>query len=102
MKIVAAAIVAASLIAGSSAVAKSRENVELRVSTAGVNFADAASVAKFRAQVAKEIAAQCNPGDRVNADLSPDFKCRNSMQQVSEVRIAQLTTNANSRMAIID
>jgi UrcA family protein len=103
MKFVAAAVVAASLIVGGTAgFAKARENVELRVPTAGVDFADAGSVAKFRAKVAKEIAEQCNPGDRINADLSPDFKCRKSMQQVSEVRIAQLATTANSRMAIVD
>lgn len=102
MKIVAAALVAAGLLAGSSAgIAKPREQVELRVSTDGVNFADAESVAQFRERVARQIAAACNPGDRVNADLAPDFKCRKSMQQVSETRIAQLS-NANSQMAIID
>lgn len=102
MKIVAAAFVAASLLAAPSVgFAKARENVELRVSTQGVNFSDASSVAKFRSNVAKQIAAACNPGDRVNADLMPDFACRNSMAQVSETRIAQLTTG-NSMMATVE
>ena len=102
MKIVAAAFVAASLLAAPSVgFAKARENVELRVSTAGVNFSDASSVAKFRSAVAKQIEAACNPGDRINADLSPDFACRNSMAQVSETRIAHLT-NSNSMMATVE
>ncbi|MCW2336943.1 UrcA family protein [Sphingobium sp. B2D3A] len=102
MKIVAAALVAAGLLVGSSAgFAKPRENVEVRVSTDGVNFADAESVDQFRGRVAREIAAACNPGNRVNADLAPDFKCRKSMKQVSETRIAQLS-NSNARMATMD
>lgn len=102
MKIVAAAFVAASLLAAPSAgFAKARENVELRVSTQGVNFSDASSVAKFRSNVAKQIEVACNPGDRVNADLMPDFACRNSLTQVSETRIAQLS-NGNSMMATVE
>lgn len=103
MKTVAAAIIAASLLAGSTgAFAKARENVAVRVSTAGVNFADAESVAQFRARMAREIQAACNPGDRLNADLTPDFQCRKSMASVGEVRIAQLAGKTNSMMATVD
>ena len=103
MKTVTAALAAVSLIAGATgAFAKARENVETRISTAGVNFADAESVAKFRARVAKEIEAVCNPGERLNADAKPDFACRQSMAQVSETRIAALTTKPNSAMATVD
>ncbi len=103
MKIVAAALVAASLIAGSTgAFAKGQENIAVRVSTAGVNFADADSVAKFRSRVAREVAVACNPGDRLNADMKPDFKCRKSMAAVTETRIAALSGNANSQMAIVE
>ena len=106
MKTVTAALAAVSLIAGATgatgAFAKARENVETRISTAGVNFADAESVAKFRARVAKEIEAVCNPGERLNADTKPDFACRQSMAQVSETRIAALTTKPNSAMAIVE
>lgn len=103
MKTVTAALAAVSLIAGASgAFAKARENVEVRVSTAGVNFNDAESVAQFRARVAKQVAAACNPGDRVGADMSPDFSCRQSMAQVSETRIAQLSAKSNSMMAIVE
>lgn len=103
MKIATAAIAAAFLIAGSTgAFAKARENVEVRVSTAGVNFADADSVNKFRSRVARAAAEACNPGDRIGADLSPDFACRKSMAATSETRIAQLTGRSNSQMAIVE
>jgi UrcA family protein len=103
MKIVAAAFVAASLLAGATgANAKPRENVQLRISADGVNFADPASVAKFRTHVARQIAAACNPGDRIGADTSPDFQCRKSMAAVSEVRIAALATQSNSAMATVE
>lgn len=103
MKIVSTAIVAAVLLAGSTgAFAKARENVAARVSTAGVDFNDPASVAKFRERVAKAVAATCNPGDRIGADMSPDFACRKSMAKVSEVRIAQLGGKSDARMATTD
>jgi UrcA family protein len=103
MKIASAVIAAAALIAGSTgAFAKARENVAVRVSTAGINFNDPASVEQFRARVAKAVAATCNPGDRINADTAPDFTCRKSMQKVSEVRIAQLSSKTDARMATTD
>lgn len=102
MKIVATALVAAGLLASTGAYAKARENVALRVSTAGVNFADADSVAKFRNRLSKEIADFCNPGDRIGADTAPDFQCRKSMASVGEVRIAQLAGKSDSRMATVD
>ncbi len=58
--------------------------------------------AQFRARVAKAVAATCNPGDRIGADMSPDFACRKSMQKVSEVRIAQRSGKSDSRMANVD
>lgn len=91
MKTVSVALVAACLLAGSAgAYAKDVEQVSVRVSSEGVNFADPASVEKFRARVNRQIAAICNPGDRLDADLSPDFACRKSMAATSETRIAQL------------
>jgi UrcA family protein len=103
MKTVTAALAAAVLLAGATgAFAKARENVEVRVSTAGVNFADADSVNQFRSRVARAAAVACNPGDRIGADLSPDFACRKSMAATSETRIAQLTGRSNSQMAIVE
>lgn len=78
-----AAAVAAGLLASATAVAatepQQREAVTLRVNSASVNFADPAEVAAFRREVARQIAAACNPGDRVNADVRPDFRCRREM-----------------------
>jgi UrcA family protein len=103
MKILAASLAAVALIAGATpALAKPRENVEVRVSTAGINFNDAESVAKFRARVARAVADVCNPGDRVNADMAPDFACRKSMAQTSETRIAALQAKSNAAMAIVE
>ena len=89
MKTVGAALIAACLLAGSAG-AKDVEKVSVRVSTEGVNFKDPASVEKFRDRVNREIAAVCNPGDRLDADMSPDFACRKSMNGTAETRIAQL------------
>lgn len=80
-----AAAVAAGLlsVAGAAAATETqteqREAVTLRVNSAGVNFADPAEVAAFRREVARQIEAACNPGDRVNADNKPDFRCRREM-----------------------
>lgn len=100
MKIFAAAIVAASLLVGATGVSAKRvENVAVRVSTAGVNFNDPASVEKFRAEVKRQIEATCNPGDRIGADMSPDFACRKSMAVTAETRIAQIQVKSNAKMA---
>ena len=91
MKTVFAPLAAAGLLAGSAgAFAKDVEKVSIQVSTAGVDFKDPASVAKFRARMDRQIAAICNPGDRLDADTAPDFACRKSMGVTAETRIAQL------------
>jgi UrcA family protein len=59
--------------------AEQREAVTLRVNSAEVNFADPVEVAAFRREVERKIAEACNPGDRVNADMMPDFRCRREM-----------------------
>jgi len=103
MKTVSAAIVAACLLVGSAGVAAEPvENVAAHVSTAGVKFNDPASVDKFRARVKREIAAVCNPGDRLNADMTPDFACRKSMAVTAETRIALMQAQSNSMMAIVE
>ena len=102
MKTVSAALVAACLLAGSAgAYAKDVEKVAVRVSTEGVNFNDPVSVEKFRAKVDRQIAAICNPGDRLDADLSPDFACRKSMAVTAETRIAQLQGRSNVQFGTV-
>lgn len=102
MKTLCAALVAASLLAGSSATfAGTRENVSLPVVANGVDFANPEAVAKLRVSVARQIEAACNPGDRIGADLAPDFKCRREMAASLEPKVRQLVMAAtnNSRMA---
>ncbi|MBC2669745.1 UrcA family protein [Novosphingobium piscinae] len=102
MKILPAALVAVALLAGSSAaLAGGREKVSLPVVANGVDFANPESVAKFRSAAARQIAAACNPGDRIGADLSPDFKCRREMSASIEPKVRQLVMAAtnNARMA---
>ena len=51
--------------------------------------------------VARQIAAACNPGNRIGADLSPDYRCRREMTASIEPKVRQLVMAAtnNSRMA---
>lgn len=98
MKTFAHACLAVGLLtASATAFAAPRENLQLKVSTAGVDFADPASVAAFRREVDRQIAQACNPGDRVNADVTPDFKCRAEMAASLEPTVKQLAMRATSR-----
>lgn len=101
MKAIGIAIIAAGIVAGSSgALAAGREDVALKINTTGVNFGNVESVAAFRRDLSRQIAAACNPGDRLNADLAPDWKCRSEMSQSVEPVIQQLVARAsNSRFA---
>ena len=80
MKIINTALAAACLLAVPAGVsATDREPVSVRVSAQGVDFSNPQSVEQFRSRVSQEIAAACNPGDRVGADMTPDFKCRKEL-----------------------
>ena len=80
MKTITTALVAACLLAVPAGLsAKDREPVSVRVSAQGVDFSNPQSVEQFRSRVSQEIAAACNPGDRVGADMTPDFQCRKEM-----------------------
>lgn len=95
MKLIGIAILAAGIVAGSSgALAGEREQVALKISTAGVDFASVESVTAFRRDLARQIETVCNPGNRVNADLAPDFKCRREMAASVEPTIQQLVARA--------
>jgi UrcA family protein len=103
MKSLGIAMLAASLLAGgSAATAAERESVSLKVDAASVNFADPAAVAALRRQVARQIEAACNPGDRTNADMTPDFKCRREMAATLDPTLTQLAMRAtHQRMATV-
>lgn len=102
MKTIFTALVAVAALAGSSAaLANGREQVSLSVRAQNVDFANPAAVARFRDEVARAIEVACNPGDRVGADLAPDFKCRREMAASIEPKVTQLVMAAtnNTRMA---
>ena len=104
MKSLAIAMIAAGLLAGASAAtAAERESVALKVDTSGVNFADPAAVASLRRQVERQIEQACNPGDRVDADMKPDFKCRREMAANLDPTLTQLAMRAtNQRIVTLD
>ncbi|MBU6267726.1 MAG: UrcA family protein [Sphingomonadales bacterium] len=95
MKKFATALVAACLVAvPASAFAADRETVSLRVATSGVDFARPAAVDAFRANVQRQIAAACEPNDRVGADTMPDFKCRREMAASLAPAVTELAARA--------
>ena len=102
MKTIFTALVAVAALAGSTAaLANGREQVSLSVRAQNVDFANPAAVARFREEAARAIEVACNPGDRVGADLAPDFKCRREMAASIEPKVNQLVMAAtnNTRMA---
>jgi len=104
MKSLGIAMLAAGLLAGATAApAAERESVSLKVDAASVNFADPASVAALRRQVERQIEEACNPGDRVDADMKPDFKCRREMAANLDPTLVQLAQRATQqRMATVE
>jgi len=104
MKFAGLAIAAAALVAGSTgAMANQREAVSVKIETAGVDFTNPAEIATFQRSAERKIADACNPGDRINADLMPDFKCRKQMSANLVPVVQKLALRATEkRMATID
>jgi len=104
MKIIGFAVLAAGLLAGTTgAVAAERESVTLKISTAGVDFANPKSVAAFRRNIERQIAAACNPGDRIDADYAPDFQCCAEIATTVELIVTRMAMRAiERRMATTD
>ena len=101
MKTIFTALVAVAALAGSSAaLANGREQVSLSVRAQNVDFANPAAVARFRDEAARAIEVACNPGDRVGADLAPDFKCRREMAASIEPKVNQLVMAATNNTHI--
>jgi hypothetical protein len=98
MKYVAAALAAACLIGGAqAAVAQTedivvnrasaeREAIKLRI-PARIDASDPAKVVALRSEATRVIEQVCNPGDRLNADMSPDFQCRREMAASLELAL---------------
>jgi hypothetical protein len=112
MKYIAAALGAACLLAGGlpaaakqadndtamvvQGQAKQRENIMLRVPVS-VDLSDPLAVSELRAKAIRTIEQVCNPGDRLNADMAPDWQCRREMGANLEVALTQLAAPALAR-----
>jgi UrcA family protein len=98
MKAISTAIIAACLLGGATAAtATEREPVALQVRAEGVNFADPAAVAALRREIERKIEVACNPGDRIGADMMPDFRCRREMAAALEPTLTTLAMRATTR-----
>ena len=103
MKFLSTLLTVGLLAGATAATAADRESVSLKIDAANVNFADPASVAELRRQVARQIEQACNPGDRANADMKPDFRCRREMAANLDPTLYQLAQRATQqRMATVD
>ena len=74
-----------------------REAIELRVSTAGVDLSNPQDLERLRSRLTKEIAVACNPGGRINADLSPDWQCRREMGANATAALYTLARHGGSK-----
>lgn len=91
MKTLAVALMATGLlVAPSMAMAGEREQVSVRVITSDLDLSNPADVAQLRSRVSQAVAAVCNPGDRLNADIAPDWQCRQEMSANGEAKVAAL------------
>lgn len=113
MNPVGAALAAVSLLVSSAAVAAApqdyvtvslagvvqdnHEQVALQVSTRGLDLATPEGAMALRKRVTRAIAYACNPGDRLNADLAPDYQCRQEMAVSAEPALAEITQAALAR-----
>jgi len=56
-----------------------REHIKLSVSRADLDLSNPQNIERLRLRISKAIETACNPGDRLNADMSPDWQCRREM-----------------------
>lgn len=91
MKYVVAALGAAVLLGGvQPALAKPREDIVLRLPAANsAQLRDPQAVVALRAEAARVIAKACNPGNRLEADQSPDWRCRREMTASFEAALGR-------------
>ena len=97
MKYLGAAVAAACLFASAAVSAEApqgRENVSINVSSADLDLTTPNGVAQLQGRIDKAIAAACNPGDRVGADMSPDYKCRREMAANVQPTMQQIAARA--------
>lgn len=97
MKYFGAAIAVTCLFATPALLAevpRGREPVSINVSTVGLDLTTQRGVRHLQVRMDQAIAAACNPGERLNADMSPDFRCRREMAASVWPTMQQLTAQA--------
>lgn len=97
MKYIGAALAASSLFASavvSAEATKEREQVSINVSSADLDLTSMDGVNKLQNRIDKAIAAACNPGDRIGADMAPDYKCRREMAANVQPTMTQIAARA--------
>ncbi|MET0363256.1 MAG: UrcA family protein [Sphingobium sp.] len=67
-----------------------RESVSVAVATKDLDLSRPEHIARLRDRMARAIALACNPGNRLNADISPDWQCRREMGANAEVAVNRL------------
>jgi UrcA family protein len=75
-------------------VPRGREAVSINVSTEGLDLTSQQGVRRLQTRMDQAIATACNPGDRLNADMSPDFRCRREMAADAWPTMQKLTAQA--------
>lgn len=77
--------------------APKREPVSINVSTEGLDLSSANGMQTLRGRMSQAIAAACNPGDRLNANLAPDWQCRREMGAVAEAQIMRIASQSSAK-----
>lgn len=99
MKHISAAIAAACLLATPTFAAPSapaREAITVNVPWGDLDLTTTDGVARLKVRVDKAIAAACNPGDRVGADMKPDYQCRREMASNVQPTMQQIAARATA------
>jgi UrcA family protein len=97
MKYYGAALAVAGLFATpalNAEVPRGRETVSINVSTDGLDLTTQRGVRQLQVRMDRAIDSACNPGERLNADMSPDFRCRREMAADAWPTMQQLTSKA--------
>ncbi|HEX7858121.1 MAG TPA: UrcA family protein [Sphingobium sp.] len=103
MKHLSAAIAVAGLLAAPAVAqaesSQKREPVSVTVVTRDLDLSRPENIARLRERMARAIAVACNPGNRLHADMKPDWQCRTEMGANAEVAMNRLLANPQGRVA---
>lgn len=87
LALAAVGFLATSAVAMAETNAEKREQITATVSTAGLDLSTPEGRDRLHDRLSRAIAVACNPGDRLNADMSPDWQCRKEMNASAMVQV---------------